>query len=139
MKVQESHGSAPVTRDDLISREPLAPPELARTRPRLAIVLPCFNEAPVIRDTTGRLVSLLRDLREKGQIAPDSFLYFVDDGSIDSTWSMLRELNQSDPEVKALKLARNFGHQNAVLAGLLSVRHRADCVISMDADLQQDE
>lgn len=138
MKVQESHGSAPVTREDLSYREPLAP-EPARTRPRLAIVVPCFNEAPVIRDTTGRLVSLLRDLREKGQIAPDSFLYFVDDGSVDSTWSMLRELHQSDPEVKALKLARNFGHQNAVLAGLLSVRHRADCVISMDADLQQDE
>src|SRR5258708_16018965 len=84
-------------------------------------------------------MGVLRDLREKGQVAPDSFLFFVDDGSVDKTWSLLCELNQSNPEVKGLKLARNFGHQSAVLAGLLTVRHRADCVISMDADLQHDE
>ena len=81
----------------------------------------------------------MRDLREKGQIALESFLYFVDDGNIDNTWSILRELNKSEREVKALKLSRNFGHQNAVLAGLLAVRHRADCAISLDADLQHDE
>jgi len=113
--------------------------DLARTRPRLAIVVPCFNEELVIRETARRLVGVLRELREKGQIASDSFLFFVDDGSSDSTWRVLCELNHSEREVKALKLARNFGHQNAVLAGLLTVRHRADCVISMDADLQQDE
>ena len=127
-----------MTNDDLNRHEPIVT-ELARTRPRVAIVVPCFNEEPVIRETVRRLGAVLRDLREKGRIASESFLFFVDDGSVDSTWSMLRELNKSDPEVKGLKLARNFGHQNAVLAGLLTVRHRADCVISMDADLQQDE
>lgn len=138
MKVQDSRGFAPVTKDDLNNQGPIVPDQ-ARTRPRLAIVVPCFNEELVIQETVRRLAGVLRDLREKGQIASESFLFFVDDGSIDRTWSMLREFNQSDREVKGLKLARNFGHQNAVLAGLLTVRHRADCVISMDADLQHDE
>lgn len=128
----------PLTKQEPNYHQPIAP-DLARTRPRLAIVVPCFNEALVIRETVRRLAAVLRDLREKGQVAPDSFLFFVDDGSVDKTWNLLRELNESNPEVKGLKLARNFGHQNAVLAGLLTVRHRADCVISMDADLQHDE
>lgn len=138
MKGWIRRGVAPVTKHNLNLHEPVAP-DLARTRPRLAIVIPCFNEELVIGETVRRLVAVLRDLRDKGLIAGESFLFFVDDGSIDRTWDMLREFNQSDPEVKALKLARNFGHQNAVLAGLLTVRHRADCVISMDADLQHDE
>jgi len=129
---------ATMTKGELDNREPGAP-DLARTRPRLAIVVPCFNEGPVIRETVRRLVGVIRDLRDKGQIARDSFLFFVDDGSVDNTWSVLREMNETEPEVKALKLARNFGHQSAVLAGLLSVRHRADCIVSMDADLQHDE
>ena len=137
-EVQESRGFAQVTNDDLNRHEPIVT-DLARTRPRLAIVVPCFNEELVIRETVRRLVGIMRDLREKGQIASESFLYFVDDGSIDNTWSILRELNKSEREVKALKLSRNFGHQNAVLAGLLAVRHRADCAISLDADLQHDE
>lgn len=137
MKAHESHGSTSVTANDLDKLEPIAT-DLARMRPRLAIVLPCFNEELVITETVLRLVGVLRDLREKGQIAPESFLFFVDDGSVDKTWGRLLDLNKSNPEVKGLKLARNFGHQNAVLAGLLSVRHRADCVISMDADLQHD-
>jgi glycosyltransferase involved in cell wall biosynthesis len=128
----------PLTRHDPNYQEPTAP-DLARTRPRLAIVIPCFNEELVIGESVRRLAAVLRDLREKGQVAPESFLFFVDDGSSDKTWELLRELNESNPEVKGLKLARNFGHQNAVLAGLLTVRHRADCVISMDADLQHDE
>ena len=127
----------PLTKQEPNYHQPIAP-DLARTRPRLAIVVPCFNEELVIGETVRRLTAVLRDLREKGQVAPDSFLFFVDDGSVDKTWNLLRELNESNPEVKGLKLARNFGHQNAVLAGLLTVRHRADCVISMDADLQHD-
>jgi glycosyltransferase involved in cell wall biosynthesis len=128
----------PLTRHDPNYHESTAP-DLARTRPRLAIVVPCFNEELVIGESVRRLAAVLRDLREKGQVAPESFLFFVDDGSSDKTWELLRQLNESNPEVKGLKLARNFGHQNAVLAGLLTVRHRADCVISMDADLQHDE
>ena len=130
---QESTALPPIKQDP----EPIAP-DLARTRPRLAIVVPCFNEELVIGETVHRLVAVLRDLLEKGQVAPESFLFFVDDGSVDRTWGLLCELNKSNREVKGLKLARNFGHQNAVLAGLLTVRHRADCVISMDADLQHD-
>ena len=129
---------ATVTKGELSYRESTAP-DSARTRPRLAIVVPCFNEALVIRETIRRLVAIIRDLREKELIAHESFLFFVDDGSVDNTWNALCELNQSEPEVKALKLARNFGHQSAVLAGLLAVRHRADCIVSMDADLQHDE
>ena len=127
-----------MTKDNLNYHQTIAPDQ-TRIRPRLAIVVPCFDEELVIRESARRIVAVLRDLREKGQIASESFLYFVDDGSTDGTWSLIREFNQSDREVKALKLARNFGHQNAVLAGLLSVRNRADCVISMDADLQHDE
>jgi len=113
--------------------------ETARTQPRLAIVVPCFDEALVLRHTAQRLIGILRDLREHGQVAPESFIYFVDDGSVDQTWRILCELHQSDPQIKALKLARNFGHQNALLAGLLGVKNRVDCIITMDADLQHDE
>ena len=84
-------------------------------------------------------MAVLCDLRENGKVAPESFIYFVDDGSVDETWNILRELHQGDPHVKALKLARNFGHQNALLAGLMGVRNCVDCVITMDADLQHDE
>jgi len=113
--------------------------EAARTRPRLAIVVPCFDEALVLRHTAERLKGVLRDLRESDHVAPGSFVYFVDDGSVDQTWSIIRELHQEDPHIKAVKLARNFGQQNALLAGLLGVRNRVDCVITMDADLQHDE
>ena len=113
--------------------------ESARALPRLAIVVPCFNEAQVLRHTAQRLAAVLGDLREHGRVASESFLYFVDDGSVDQTWSILCELHQANPQLKALKLARNFGHQNALLAGLMGVRNRVDCVITMDADLQHDE
>jgi polyisoprenyl-phosphate glycosyltransferase len=126
-----------VTANDFNNLKPVAS-DHERTRPRLAIVVPCFNEELVIGETVQRLLAMLRDLREKGQVASESFLFFVDDGSADKTWSLLREHNKANFEVKGLKLARNFGHQNAVLAGLLTVRHRADCIISMDADLQHD-
>jgi polyisoprenyl-phosphate glycosyltransferase len=127
-----------VTKDNLNYHQTIAPDQ-KRTRPRLAIVVPCFNEELVIRESARRMGAVLRDLKEKGLVATESFLYFIDDGSIDGTWNLLCEVNHADRQIKALKLARNFGHQNAVLAGLLSVRNRADCVISMDADLQHDE
>jgi polyisoprenyl-phosphate glycosyltransferase len=138
MAIQESRESAPVI-DDNLKPAFAADPDRSRAEPRLAIVVPCFNEELVLRETASRLVRVLRDLKEKGRIASGSFLYFVDDGSTDGTWNLLCEFNRADRQIKALKLARNFGHQNAVLAGLLNVRNRADCVISMDADLQHDE
>jgi len=138
MKIQESGEFAPVI-DGEPKMEGSVALDRSRSQPRLAIVMPCFNEELVIRETARRLAGILRDLKDKGLIASESFLYFVDDGSVDRTWNLLRELNEADRQIKALKLARNFGHQNALLAGLLSVRNRADCVISMDADLQHDE
>jgi len=75
MKAHETHGSVSMTGKELDQRESSAP-ELARTRPRLAIVLPCFNEELVIAETVGKLLGVLRDLREKGQVASESFLFF---------------------------------------------------------------
>ena len=110
-----------------------------RTRPRLAFVVPCYNEELVVRQTAGRLCELLRHLSAAGHVDPTSFVYLVDDGSNDATWSTIEALHQQDATVKGLKLARNVGTQNALLAGLLGVKERADCVVSIDADLQQDE
>jgi glycosyltransferase involved in cell wall biosynthesis len=112
---------------------------LERTRPRLAIVIPCYNEELVIGQTLERLAELLRGLSMVGQIDVASFVYPVDDGSRDTTWTIVEALHARDAKVKGLKLARNVGTQNALLAGLLAVRDRVDCVVTIDADLQQDE
>ncbi|HYO99152.1 MAG TPA: glycosyltransferase family 2 protein, partial [Pyrinomonadaceae bacterium] len=112
----------------------------ARTRPPvLAIVVPCLNEELVISATARRLVEVLRHLSAAGKIDAESFVYLVDDGSADATWAVVEELHREDARVKGLKLARNVGTQNALLAGLLSVKEHADCVVTIDADLQQDE
>jgi glycosyltransferase involved in cell wall biosynthesis len=107
--------------------------------PVLAVVVPCLNEELVLEPTAGRLIALLARLSAAGQIDPASFIYFVDDGSRDSTWSIAQRLHEEHPAVKGVKLARNVGTQNALLAGLLSVKDRVDCVVTIDADLQQDE
>ena len=107
--------------------------------PVLAVVVPCLNEELVIERTAERLVALLRRLSEAGQIDAASFIYFVDDGSHDQTWSIAETLHQRNSMVKGLKLARNVGTQNALLAGLLGVKDHVDCVVTIDADLQQDE
>lgn len=106
--------------------------------PTLAVVVPCFNESQVLPDTILILNDLLADLMARDRISRGSFLYFVDDGSRDDTWRILSEAHQSNPMIKALKLAANAGHQNALLAGLMAVRKQADCAISLDADLQDD-
>lgn len=111
-----------------------------RSRPILAIVVPCYNEAPLIVDTARKLVEILEELSSHGEIDSQSFIYFVDDGSQDETWLKICHLHQMNPQkIKGLKLARNFGSQSAILAGILSVRERAHCAITIDADLQQDE
>jgi glycosyltransferase involved in cell wall biosynthesis len=107
--------------------------------PVLAIVVPCLNEELVIGDTARRLVEVLHKLSAAGKIDARSFVYLVDDGSRDRTWAVVEELHGRDARVKGLKLARNVGTQNALLAGLLGVREHADCVVTIDADLQQDE
>jgi glycosyltransferase involved in cell wall biosynthesis len=117
----------------------VVPAEHERIRPLLAVVVPCLDEDLVVEQTAARLVELLRRLSAAGQIDPASFIYFVDDGSRDATWAIIEGLHAQDKMVKGLKLARNVGTQNALLAGLLGVKDRVDCVVTIDADLQQDE
>jgi glycosyltransferase involved in cell wall biosynthesis len=104
--------------------------------PRLAIVIPCYNEEEVLPQTFDRLGNLLKRLTGKEKISPDSGLYFVDDGSCDRTWALIEEQNARDSRFFGIKLSRNFGHQHALLAGLLNVP--GDIVVSIDADLQDD-
>lgn len=106
--------------------------------PVLAIVVPCFNEQEVLPMTIRHLAGVLDNLKTQGQVAAGSYLYFVDDGSTDLTWPILIAARTENDSVRSLKLSRNFGHQNALLAGLMQVRPHCDVSISIDADLQQD-
>jgi polyisoprenyl-phosphate glycosyltransferase len=108
-------------------------------KPVVALVIPAYDEEPVLRETARRLGEILRDLINSSQIGEKSFCLFVDDGSTDRTWQIIRELNRIHSYVKGLRLSRNFGHQSALMAGLARVKNEADCIISIDADLQQDE
>lgn len=105
---------------------------------RLAIVVPCYNEEAVLERSVSELSQVLRGLIAKEKISRDSFLLFVDDGSRDRTWELIEKFHKEDELVSGLKLAGNVGHQNALLAGLLSVKDNIDISISIDADLQDD-
>ena len=109
--------------------------------PILSIIVPCLNEEECIRYTTEKLLGILYDLQNKREISNQSFIFFVDDGSNDSTWDLIKEYNEkSDGKVKGISFSRNYGNQKAILAGLLeSSKYDVDCFISIDADLQQDE
>ena len=104
----------------------------------LYIVVPCYNEEEVLPETAKRLKEKLNRLAEEGKIAPQSRVMFVNDGSKDRTWELIGELHRSDPVFSGVDLSRNRGHQNALLAGLMTAKERCDAVISMDADLQDD-
>lgn len=109
-------------------------------KPQLAIIIPCYNEELCIKNTVSRLLEVLEDLVLKNKVREDSYLYLIDDGSKDSTWTIIQELHDNDIRVKGLKFLRNFGNQKAIIAGLEGVRDLGcDCVVSIDADLQQDE
>ncbi|MBA4344297.1 MAG: glycosyltransferase [Methylibium sp.] len=103
---------------------------------RLSIVVPCYNEQEVLVETLARLLRLMDELLCAGRIEVDSEVIFVDDGSRDRTWALIQQGAQSSTRVRGLKLSRNRGHQQAVLAGLLMAR--GDAVVSVDADLQDD-
>lgn len=105
---------------------------------RLFVVIPCYKEQEVLPETARRMKVKMADLIARGQISADSRIVFVNDGSTDRTWEIIRELHQADPLFSGIDLSRNRGHQNALLAGLLTVMDQADMVISMDADLQDD-
>jgi len=107
--------------------------------PILALVVPCYNEELVIAKTIDYLSSYLESLMQSKQVSDKSYIVFVDDGSHDQTWNIIRENSNREPvKIKGIKLAKNFGHQYALLAGLKSCINKCDCSISIDADLQQE-
>lgn len=109
-------------------------------KPRLAIIVPCFNEELCVKSTVEQLLNVLSKLVSDEKIKPDSYIYLVDDGSVDKTWEIIEEFHNKNKLIKGLKFVRNFGNQKALLAGLDCVRAiGCDCAVSIDADLQQDE
>ena len=104
----------------------------------LYIVVPCYNEEEVLPETSRRLREKLETLMAAGKISGESRILFVNDGSKDKTWKIISALHAQCPLFCGVDLTRNRGHQNALLAGLMTVKDRADAVISMDADLQDD-
>jgi len=106
---------------------------------KLYIVVPCYNEREVLGESAARLLEKLGELKASEMAADDSRILFVDDGSSDNTWNLIESLHQAHPTaISGLKLSCNKGHQNALLAGLMAAKDRADVVVSMDADLQDD-
>ena len=109
-------------------------------KPVLAIIIPCYNEELCVKAAIERLLDVLDDLIKKNKIKKDSYLYLVDDGSHDKTWSIIADFHRKNSRIKGLKFIRNFGNQKALIAGLEGVRNiGCDCAVSIDADLQQDE
>lgn len=105
---------------------------------KLYMVIPCYNEEEVLPETSKRLKEKLDSLIENGKIDRDSRIVFVNDGSRDRTWEIICSLHEEDSAFSGINLTRNRGHQNALLAGLMTVKEYADMTISMDADLQDD-
>ncbi len=105
---------------------------------KLGIVIPCYNEEEGLTETTKRLTLLINEMIENEDISKDSFICYVDDGSKDKTWELIERFGKESAIFKGIKLSRNFGHQNALIAGLMQLKDSADALISMDADLQDD-
>lgn len=107
-------------------------------KPVLTIVVPCYNEEEVLVETASQLSGVIRDLIHHALISNESRILFVDDGSKDRTWELIENETEQNSYVEGLKLARNVGHQNALIAGLETANKQSDCVVSIDADLQDD-
>ena len=104
----------------------------------LYLVLPCYNEEEVLHETSTQLKHKMEDLIKQKKINPNSKIAFVNDGSKDNTWNIIQQLCEDNDLYEGINLAHNVGHQHALLAGLITVKERADMVISLDADLQDD-
>lgn len=104
----------------------------------LYLVIPCYNEEAVLHETAKQLLEKMNSMFERGMISRESKIMFVNDGSKDKTWEIIEELHASNPIYSGVKLSRNKGHQNALLAGLMTAKEKADMTISLDADLQDD-
>ena len=106
--------------------------------PILYIVVPCYNEEEVLYETTKRLKVKLKEIIKSKKVSNQSRVMYVNDGSKDKTWDIIKEINDKEELFTGISLSRNRGHQNALLGGLLTAKNYADVVISMDADLQDD-
>ena len=105
---------------------------------KLYLAVPCYNEEEVLFDTTEKLTKKYDQLIADGKITNDSKIVYIDDGSKDKTWEIISELYKTNTYVNGIKMSRNRGHQNALLGGLMTIKDDCDCVISIDADLQDD-
>ena len=105
---------------------------------KLGIVIPCYNEEEGLAETTKQLILLMEKMIKEKEISQDSFICYVDDGSKDKTWELIEQFKNESKLFKGIKLSRNFGHQNALIAGLMQLKDDADALVSMDADLQDD-
>ena len=105
---------------------------------KLYLVIPCYNEEEVLPETSKQLRAKMETLMAAGKISKESRIVFVNDGSKDQTWEIIESLHKENPLFQGIKLSRNKGHQNALLAGLMTVKEHCDMAISMDADLQDD-
>ena len=105
---------------------------------KLYIAVPCYNEEAVLSDSAAKLKDKLGSMMDNGLISRESRIVFIDDGSKDRTWELIRGLHEEDSIFSGIKLSRNRGHQNALMCGLMTLKDEADAVISIDADLQDD-
>lgn len=105
---------------------------------KLGIVCPCYNEHEVLLESGERLTALLDGLVAKQKIAPDSFVLLVNDGSRDNTWQLIKQLHDTSHYFRGVNLAKNVGHQNAIMAGMMTAKDHCDAVITIDVDLQDD-
>lgn len=105
---------------------------------KLATVSPCYNEEEVLRHSVERLTALFERMIKEGLISDDSMMVFVNDGSRDRTWEIIGELHHENKYVCGINLAHNVGHQNAIMAGMMTAREWADAVVTIDVDLQDD-
>jgi len=105
---------------------------------KIAIVSPCYNEEDILGISAKQLEVLLKSLMDKKKISSDSFVLFVDDGSTDETWNIIKNLHRENTLFRGLKLAHNVGHQYAIMAGMMTAKDDCDGLITIDADLQDD-
>ena len=105
---------------------------------KIATVSPCYNEEEVLSQSVERLTALFKRMMSEGLISEDSMMVFVNDGSHDKTWQLISQFHKENSLVRGINLARNVGHQNAIMAGMMTAKEWADAVITIDADLQDD-
>lgn len=105
---------------------------------KLSIVLPCYNEEQILHQSAEQLVELYKQMIAEQLVTADSIIVFVNDGSTDHTWQIIKELNQKNEHIRGINLSNNVGHQHAIMAGMMIAKEWSDAVVTIDADLQDD-